>query len=195
MLSTRVIKYISVLIFCVILISCNKSEYTQLVESELSKNITKDSLFLGMKLGQTKEDFFNQCWKLNAQDLVSQGPNNEFVSYNLPLKKGDSLTKSIRMLFYGIFDDKKIMTGMKMQFSYNSWSLWNKSYQPKKLMPVVKDTLKKWFPGNDFIKVNIKKNQKELFVKVDGNRRIIIKPIDDKKELKVRIDDLRHVLE
>lgn len=195
LLNLKITKFIYLLTFCIGLISCNKSDYTKLVKSEMSKNIEHDSLFLGMTFGQTKQEFFDKCWKLNSQGLVMQGPNNQFVAYNLPLKKGDSLTKSIRMLFYGIFDEKKIMTGMNLQFSYNAWSLWNKSLQPDKLVPVVQDTLIKWFPGNDFLKVNIKKNEKDLLVKVDGNRRIIIKPIDDNREVKVRIDDLRHVLD
>jgi len=176
-------------------IACNQSEYTKLVKSEMSKNIIHDSLFLGMKFGQSKQMFFDKCWKLNSQGLVSHGPSNDFVKYDLPLKEGAESTESVRMLFYGIFNDEKKMTGMKVQFSYNAWSLWNKSLQPEILVPAVKDTLKKWFPGNDFIKIKISKNEKDLLVKVDGNRRIIIKPIDDNREVKVRIDDLRYILD
>lgn len=195
LLDLRTTKFLYVLAFCIGLISCKKSEYSNLVRSEMSKNIIHDTLFLGMTFGQSKQEFFDKCWKLNSKGLVTHGPNNQYVAYNLPIKEGDSLTKSIRMLFYGIFDDEMNMTGMNVQYSYNAWSLWNKSLQPDKLIPAVKDTLKKWFPGNDFIKVKMKKNEKELFVKVDGNRRIIIKPIDDNRELKVRIDDLRYALD
>ncbi len=184
-----------VVLFCITFIACKQSEYSELIKSEMSKNIVHDSLFFGMKFGQSKQEFFDKCWKLNSEGLVSHGPSNEFVKHDLPLKEGADLTQSIRMLFYGIFNEEKKMTGMKVQYSYNAWSLWNKSLQPEKLVPVVKDTIMKWFPGNDFIKVKINKNEKDLFVKVDGNRRIIIKPIDDNREVKVRIDDLRYLLD
>ena len=195
LLNLKTTKIIYLFFFCIGLISCNRSEYSSLVKSEMEKDIEHDSLFLGMEFGQSKQEFFDKCWKLNSKGLVSHGPNNRFVAYNLPIKEGGDVTKSIRMLFYGIFNEDMAMTGMNVQFSYNAWSLWNKSLQPDKLVPVVQDTLNKWFPGNDFIKVKIKKNEKDLLVKVDGNRRIIIKPIDDNREVKVRIDDLRYLLD
>jgi hypothetical protein len=193
LLNLKITKRIFLVIVCVSFVACNQSEYSKLVKSEMSKNTTHDTLFLGMTFGISKQEFFDKCWKLNSEGLVSHGPSNDFVKYNLPLKEGAPLTESIRLLFYGIFNEEKKMTGMNVQFSYDAWSLWNESLQPDKLIPVAQDSLKKWFPGNDFIKVKIKKNEKELFVKVDGNRRIIIKPIDDNRELKVRIDDLRYL--
>jgi hypothetical protein len=195
LLNLKITKSLFLVFLCVTVIACNQSEYSKLVKSEMSKNVIHDSLFLGMTFGISKQEFFDKCWKLNSQKLVSHGPNNQFVAYNLPLKEGDSLRKSIRMLFYGIFNKDKTMTGMNLQFSYNSWSLWNKSLQPEKLIPVVQDTLKKWFPGNEFIKIKIDDNEADLWVKIDGNRQIILKPIDDNREVKVRIDDLRYLLD
>jgi len=188
-------RFLLVVLFCVAFIACKQSEYSELIKSEMSKNIVHDTLFFGMNFGQSKQEFFDKCWKLNATGLVSHGPSNDFVKHDLPLKEGDDLTKSIRMLFYGIFNEENKMTGMNVQYSYNAWSLWNKSLQPETLIHPVKDTLMNWFPGNDFIKLIIEKNEKVLWVKVDGNRRIIIKPIDDNREVKVRIDDLRCLLD
>ena len=176
-------------------ISCKKSEYAELVKSEMAKNIVNDSLIFGMKFGDTKQDFFDQCWKLNNQKLVTHGPNNNFVQYDLPLKEGDSSIYAKTMLFYGVFDDEKIMRGMDMQFSYVAWSLWNESLKANKLVPVVMDSLLAWFPGNDFISVVPEKSDKEIFVKVDGNRRIIIEPLKNDKDVDVRIDDLRFVID
>ena len=189
--SLKMSRYIIPFIAILLIASCQQSEYEKLIKNEMSKDVVHDSIFLGMNFGQTKQDFFDKCWKLNSKGLVTHGPNNQFVSYVLPIKEGDDTTKSIRMLFYGLFNDDKIMTGMKLQFSYQAWSLWNKS----KLVPVVMDTLKKWYPGNDFLKVDSKKSQDDILVKVDGNRRIIIRPLDDTREVKVIIDDLRYILD
>jgi len=179
-------------LFLIMQVSCNTSEYTKLVNNEMSKNIVNDSLIFGMKFGQTKDLFFDQCWKLNNQKIINQGTSNKFVEYKLPIKVGDTTTNPITMLFYGIFNKEKIMTGMDMRFHYDGWSLWNKSLQSDKLVPVVKDSLKSWFPGNDFISVELKKGEKKVWVKVDGNRRIIVESIVDTREVDARIDDLRY---
>ncbi len=176
-------------------VSCEKSEYTRLVEREMDKNIVNDSLIFGMKFGQTRKLFFDQCWKLNNQKIINQGSSNKFVEYKLPIKEGDTTRNAITMLFYGIFNKQKIMTGMDMRFHYVGWSLWNKSLQSDKLVPEVKDSLKSWFPGNDFIIVPAKKTKGEIHVKVDGNRRIVIEPLKDSREVDVRIDDLRYLLD
>jgi len=186
---------IHILLLLILFVSCSESKYSKLVKTEMAKNIVNNSLFFEMKFGQTRQEFHDQCWKLNNEKIISQGPNNNFVQYYLPMKKGDSSINSIRMLFYGIFDEEKIMTGMDMQFSFNSWSLWNESLHSDKLLTNVKDTLQSWYPGNDFIEVRMKKSKKDILVKVDGNRRIIIEPLMNNKDVDVRIDDLRYTLE
>ena len=195
LLNIKMSRYIIPFIIIFLTAACKQSEYDKLVKEEMSKEVVHDSLFLGMTFGITKQDFFDECWKLNSKGLVTHGPDNRFVSYTLPMKEGDDTTNRIRMLFYGLFDDNKVMTGMKLQFSYHAWSLWNKSKQSDKLVPIVMDTLRKWYPGNDFLKVNSKNTQEDIYVKVDGNRRILISPIDDVREVKVIIDDLRYILD
>ncbi len=161
----------------------------------MAKGTVHDSLFLGMHLGQTKQEFFDKCWKLNKNEIVTNSANNNFVEYILSGPKGNHQNRPITMLFYGIFNKENTMTGMDLKFYYEAWSLWNESTHSDRLFQVVRDTLKSWYPGNDFIKVPLKNNQKELFVKVDGNRRITIKPLNDPKEVKVQIDDLRYLLD
>lgn len=184
--------YIPLLI--ILLLGCSESKYSTLVKTEMSKGIVNDSIFLGLKLGQTKKEFFDTCWKLNTNQVVTNGADG-FVEYTLPTKGRDRSDQEITMLFYGIFDEENIMTGMKLQFSYDAWSLWNKSLQSDQLLLIVKKLLKEWYAGNDFIKVDIANNKKQIWVKVDGNRRITIKPLDHDRTVKAQIDDLRYVLE
>lgn len=180
------------LIFLVL--GCSESKYSTLVKTEMAKDIVNDSLFLGLKLGQTKKKFFDTCWKLNSDKVVTNGANS-FVEYSLPTGGGVNSNQPITMLFYGVFNKENTMTGMKLQFSYDAWSLWNKSLQSDQLLLVVKDIFDDWYSGNDFIKVNISKNQRPLWVKVDGTRRITIMSLDDDQIVKAQIDDLRYVLE
>ena len=168
------------------ILSC-ESEYSKLVKRELATEIKNDSLFFGMKFNDTKQDFFDICKELNSKKMITHGPSNRFAEYTMiPNNKDDS---SIQMLFYGIFDKESIMTGVNMRFSYNGWFPNNKKYYADKLIPQLKDTLIKWFPGNVFLKVDIKKLNKETFIKIDGNRQIKMYALDD-KEVAVRIEDL-----
>ncbi|MFP2995745.1 hypothetical protein ABN763_07525 [Spongiivirga sp. MCCC 1A20706] len=174
--------------------SCKQSEYSKLVKREIATERVNDSLFFGLKIGDSKQEFFDKCWKLNSQKLVKHGPSNNFVQYNLPSRKKDSANKKLTMLFYGIFNEEKTMTGLDLKFYYDSWALWNESAHSDKLLPVVKDSLLKWFPGNNFIKIPLKKGQEEVFVKVDGYRRILIESPVNNREVDARIDDLRFIL-
>lgn len=177
------------------LFSCSGSEYSQLVRREMATGVIHDSLLFDLKFGQHKQDFFKSCWQLNQKGLVSHGPGSKSVKYELPIGADAPLATSITLLFFGDFNEENIMTGMDLEFYYNAWALWNKSLQSDKLLPVVMDSLKKWYPGNDFIRVPLKNDSLEIYVKVDGNRRITIKPIDHEKTIKAKIDDLRYVLE
>ena len=182
------------MLIVLLLLGCTESKYATLVKSEMSRGIVNDSVFLGLRLGQTKKEFFDTCWQLNTDQIVTNGADG-FVEYTLPPIGGANSEPEITMLFYGIFNEENIMTGMKLQFSYGSWSLWNRSLQSDQLLPHVKNILTDWYIGNDFIKVDLPYNKKQLWVKIDGNRRIIISPIDDDRIVKAQIDDLRYVLE
>ncbi|GGW33861.1 hypothetical protein [Arenibacter certesii] len=161
-----------------------------MLNEEAKKNILKDSLILGMTLGDNKADFFKRCWQLNQEGLVSQGPNNKMVKYPLPMSPKQESTSAITLLFYGTFNDQNTMTGMDLTFSYDAWSPWNSNLTAQQLLPIVQDTLIKWFPGNDFIAVKSDQIEKSAFVKIDGNRQIMTYAKDD-KDVVVKIEDLR----
>jgi hypothetical protein len=177
------------------LASCSGSEYDQLVKREMASAVVYDTLLFNLKMGQTKAEFLKLCWGLNKQGIISNGPGNTTVKYTLPKNPNKPSESSITLLFFGDFNNEKIMTGMDFQFYSNAWSLWNKSTQAEQLVPVIMDTLKKWYPGNDFIKVPLKGDSLHLLVKVDGNRRITIPPVNDPQKVSVKIDDLKYVLE
>lgn len=170
--------------------SC-ESEYTKTVNSEAQKGIAKDSLVLGMSFGDTRQSFYDQCWKLNNKGLVTQGPNNKSVQYLLNSNNADNNLTAINMLFYGNFNEYDFMTGMDMEFSYKAWSPWNDDMSSKKLLPVIKDTLMNWFPGNDFIPIKTDKVKLETHVKVDGNRQILVYA-KDVKDVVVKIENLKN---
>jgi len=169
-----------------IILSC-ESDYSKLVKREFATGVKNDSLFFGMKFNDTQQDFFDICKELNSKKLVTHGPDNKFVQYFI--KPNDENESSIQMLFYGIFDKERIMTGLNMRFSYSGWAPWNRQYYSDELIPKLQDTLLNWFPGNEFIKMDIKKLSKEIFIKIDGNRQIKMYSLDD-RVVTVKIEDL-----
>lgn len=165
--------------------SCFQSEYEQMVKREQSKGIRQDSLFFGIHLGDTSKDFYARCWELNKEGVIQHGPKNRNVRYNMETENGDK----IMMLFYPAFDKESKVRKMDVEFSYESWAPWNEQYKADKLLPVVRDTLETWFPGNPFIHMEFDKGIKEVWVKVDGNRRISMSA-DDEQLVFVKIIDM-----
>ena len=75
---------------------------------------------------------------------------------------------------------------MDVKFSFVAWAPWNDDLLADKLLPKVKDTLMKWYPGNPFIKV-----KNNILVKVDGNRQIQLAQESD-RDVSVLIEDLAY---
>lgn len=173
------------IMFLLVAFSC-QSDYTKLVKKELARNISNDSIFYGLKFGNTKKEFFDTCWELNRKGIATHGQNNDYVQTVLEPKDSLEVTQRMLMLFYAKFNAYDKITAMDLKFSYSAWAPWNKELQSDKLLPVVKDTLLKWYPGNDFI---ITKNN--AIVKVDGNRQIQVK-IDSDRDVSVIIENLAY---
>ena len=176
--------------FCLFLSACT-SEYDSYVKRELNSGIKKDSLIFGMKIGQTKKDFFSICWELNKEQIISQGTGNQTAQYIEPLDTISPDPRRKRMLFYGIFDDDKVMQGMDMTYQYTAWAPWNRERYSDSLAIELRQQYTEDYKGNDFITIDIKDIEYDAFVKVDGNRQILIYPKND-KEVVVKIEDLNY---
>jgi hypothetical protein len=178
------------LILC--LVSC-KSEYSKAVEEGLASGIKNDSLIFGMRIGQTQEDFYKICWNLNKQKLISEGPGNMTAKYIEPVLLGQDSLKRRSMLFYGIFDNNKIMQGMDMTYSYYAWSTWNKKMHVTNLVEDLKSDFEKNYPSNPFIEIDLGMNEYKAYAKVDGDRQITIYPKNE-KDVVVKIENLNYKL-
>lgn len=177
------------LILCLAFSSC-ESEYSQTVKEEMNSGVIHEDLILGLKIGQSRKEFYDHCWQLNKQKLVAQGPGNKYAKYILTVDSTSQNPEKVEMLFYGIFDEEKIMHGMEMKMHYLKWSPWNKEFQSDKLIEALKRHYVKEYPGNDFLEIEINEKTK-AFAKVDGNRQIIMYPLGD-KDVMAKIIDLRH---
>ena len=184
------------IIFCLLVLTpflaCEiESEYSKLLKKELKSGKSFNDLVLGLKIGQTKDDFYKICADLNKKKLITSGARNLYPEYILYPKDSVENGKKIRMSFMGIFDDDRIMKGMDIRFNYYSWIAWREEYNSDNLINEIKDTLQLWYPGNDFIEIDLKLDSKNnlAYVKVDGNRQITMYKIDG-RDVAVIIEDV-----
>ncbi|OLY95528.1 hypothetical protein [Cnuella takakiae] len=167
--------------------SCQTSpldQYQQLVKKEANGKKAND-LFLNISFGMPSKDFYLHCWNMNKKGLFADGANNTSVLYKVP----DSLMKHpTDMYFYPEFNRGKV-SGMWVRFQYAGWAPWNKALASDSLLPDVVQLYQRWYPGgNSFLKIE-DQAKGTLYVKVDGNRRIIIGKYDD-VQVKVDYTDL-----
>lgn len=179
----------------IVLLSC-KSEYQQYVEREMASGVVQDSLIFDMRMGQTKKDFYAICWELNKQQVITAGTGNKTARYTADVDTLGDNAEAKDMLFYAIFDEEDVIRGMEMTYSYLSWAPWNRDRHADSLLYQLRDQYLEGYPGNDFIEVkfDIKGKEHQALVKIDGNRQILMYPKDNKKDVMVRIEDLRHKL-
>ena len=187
----NIIQLLLFLTMGIIFTAC-ESEYSRTVKREIKTGVVHEDLILGLKLGQTQKDFYDHCWKLNKQKLVSHGSGNKFAKHLMLLDSTAQEPNEVEMLFYGIFDEEKVMHGMHMKFSYLKWSPWGKEFQSDILVKALKEKYLKEYKGNPFIEITIKDSLK-AYAKIDGTREILIYPNSD-KDVTVKMGDLRYKL-
>lgn len=163
---------LSILIFITtFLITCEKkSGYEQLVEKELVKGVRHDTLFLGYYFGMSEEKFFNHSWELNQKNILR---GDTYIRYNL-----DLFGKNARMEFYPEFQNGKIYK-MPVEISYDGWAPWNRNLSSDSLITNLKKLYKRDYDA-DFTKTYFPSLNREVWVDVNGNRRITILKKDER---------------
>ena len=161
-------------------------KYIATTEKEMASGVRADSLFFGISLGMTADEFYGHCWEMNKKGLFTDGEGNTAVMHQF---KNNELKYPATMNFYPDFFDGKIYR-MRVNYQYDGWAPWNKNMFADSLQLDVLNLYNTWFSGgNPFIKVEDKKKG-TIYVKVDGNRRIIIGKFND-SHVKVDFTDLQ----
>ncbi|MCB0543475.1 MAG: hypothetical protein KDC61_06585 [Saprospiraceae bacterium] len=166
---------------CTVWIAC-KSDYEKMLDREMASGIRYDSIFFGLYFGMPASDFYKHCFELNRQGMVTNGPENNtvlysFYDYRYPLD----------MNFYPAFEKGRIYK-MGVVFNYQGWAPWNKQLFSDKLAPDVLDILEKWY-GKGFIKIVRTPGDTAAWVKVNGNRQILVM-LQNERNVRVEITDL-----
>ena len=165
-------------------LSC-ESEYSKLMKAELAKDVRYDSLFFGIELGQDKKEYFEICWDWHKKGVLGSSGRSNYVQYDMVSK--DTFPK-VLMHFYPETDAYNKISEMDVLFDYSAWGPWSKTYGSEALLPVVLDTLQSWYKGNKFLNVELD-NKEDVWIKVDGNRRIAVR-VKDERYVQAKITDL-----
>jgi hypothetical protein len=168
-----------------LLLACNteESKYKGLVKQEQAKGINKDSIFQGVKFGMTQKQFYTYCWEMNKKGLFTEGPGSTSVFYKL----NTGLKYPASVNFFPDYKSGKIFK-MRMEISYDAFSAWNRATFADSLQNDALKLFKKWYGYKNFITLTdpFKGN---IYVKVDGNRRITIGQYDE-SHVKIDYTDL-----
>ncbi len=136
-----------------------------------SRKKNYDSLFLNIYLGMEQKAFYDYCWELNRQKVITHGPTNQNIEYHLT-----ELSNPVIMRFYPSFYEGKI-NEMPVTFAYEAWAPWNRQFQSDTLLNNMLNVFKKWY-GDDF-KVIEHRTMGKVYYKMDGYRRINLFIRDD----------------
>jgi hypothetical protein len=143
-----------------------KSPYEKLEAEQLASGKIANELFLGLHLGMERKQFYETCWNLNKEGILTNGPTELSVEYMAEMPSGNPA----RMRFYPNFLDEKIYM-MPVEFTYEGWAPWNEELSVEKLREDVVKLLEQWY-GTGFLEVTNQDKSQIAFVKMDGNRRI-----------------------
>jgi hypothetical protein len=152
-----------------------KINYETWEASELGKGTRHDSLFLGIHFGMSKKQFFDHCQSLHEQGLLTEGGlQSGAVSARYTLSYG--LPHTAILNFYpGFYRDT--IYKMETDLKYDAWAPWNKSLFADSLKKSLVGLFENWY-GKGFVKLT-DPARGDTWLKIDGNRRIVISGIND----------------
>jgi hypothetical protein len=176
--------WILIVLMCTVLACQPKSEYDRVKERELSSGKVVEDLFLDLRFGMGRKEFFGTCWEHNKKGILTNGAHHLMVQYKPEMPSG----KVADMFFYPQFEENKLYF-MPMEFVYPAWFPGNEAYSNEKLFEDVVDLMGNWY-GEGFFEVANKDRSIRAMVKIDGNRLIRIFK-KDISSVRVEILDLR----
>ena len=146
-------------------------KYEKIEKIELSSGVRYDSLFKGIYLTMPRKEFLDYCFNMNLQGEFRQGGIKNGMWVECKLKNVMKYPAAIN--FFPRFKDNEI-TEMDASIYYDHASFPDKVFDSDSLFYDVLHLMEDWY-GPGFIRIQSPYFYKEdIFVKVDGNRRITL---------------------
>jgi hypothetical protein len=149
-----------------------EEQYREREQEELNKGIRNDSLFLGLYLRMSREEFREYCFNMNLKGKFKQGGRKNWYWVESKLDHSDY---PAAITFYPAFLNDSI-SEMHAAIYYDNAKFRDGTFESDSLMQDVLNILDRWY-GKETFRIKSPLFYKEdVYVKVNGNRRITIYP-------------------
>lgn len=142
----------------------NKPDYDSMVNAALQSDVQSDSLFLGYKLGMTRDEFHDHSWNLNQKGKVTGFTQVEYSFNQLPNKAS--------MWFYPEFHNNRIYK-MPVTIHYDAWAPWNQEFSSDSLISDLVALYRDIYDV-EFKKIYVPELSREAYFAASENRGITI---------------------
>lgn len=177
-----------VMLLVFLLISCRQEVTLEDMQSkELARGVRYDSLIYGVHFGMSMEDFANHCAQMNRKKLFM--PNTQGNAVRIRFTEG--YQEPVQFEFFPDQNPTRTLVRLTGALRYESFSYYDKKYAIKNLLKEAIGFFEDGYGGNEFIALpheNVLLEHK--FVKIDGNRKIILSPTFDGQVLEVVFEDI-----
>lgn len=162
------IGYVFMIILCSVAIQFNTG-CKGVGGGEVAYDTKLDSVHMGVKLGMTRQEFFDHCWDLNKSGQnITQGHHNTSVLHT----DSTNFKYSTDINFYPEFNKDGVAYILPLRFEYRPWAPWNKETYAEHLLPEVLEYMENAY-GGPFQEKTLEDGQK-IFFKYDSPRLITI---------------------
>lgn len=163
------------MLLCLLIIGCAKTPEKRFLEhqkQELATGIRNDSLFMGLYLKMPLKEFREYCFDMNLKGKFKQGGTK---SPNWVESKLGGMDYPAAITFYPNFKNDSI-SEMKAAIYYDNAVFKDSTFERDSLLLDVFGKMDKWYGGETF-KIKSQLFYKEdVYVKLNGNRRVTIYP-------------------
>lgn len=182
----------SVLIGVIFFSSCvHKKNYEEVVRDELSRGVRYDSIVYGIRLGMTYDEFYSYCFDKNIEGVFK--PNTSGTGVTTILEEG--FNSPVVLEFYPqVNQNNEIITIYNATLKYKEFSYYNKNHSIKNLLNETIRAFEKGYEGSEFFTIpHENKLLKYNYIKMDGNRKITVKPTFEGDQLIIKFEDLNQL--
>lgn len=149
-----------------------EERYRKYEKSELAKGVRQDSLFMGLYFQMPREEFRSYCFDMNIKGKFKQGgvKNSYWVESKL---EGMNYPSAIN--FYPNFKNG-VISELNAAIYYDNAIFKDGKFELDSLMLDVLGLMDKWYGGEVFKIKSPFFYKEDVYVKVNGNKRITIYP-------------------
>jgi len=161
--------------------------FEEYVKKELAREIRNDSLIYGIHFGMKNVEFRDYCTDMNRKKIFFPNPSGSAVRLNME----NGFESPVNFDFFPDFDSCGGINKLNATLNYRDFSYYDESYAIENLIIEAKRNFEEGYGGNKFLELpHEDKILKYRYVKIDGNRKIVLSPSFDGQKLHIAFEDL-----